>query len=288
VSALPAYLIDRVTHADCLDVLNGLPDGSVPLIVADPPYGVGYHSNYYRRGNPHAPITNDWNFQIVPFLQEAARVLAEGGALYLFCRWDVSPLWLPHIACAGLKVKTKIVWVKDNWTAGDLQGCFGSQYEEILFAVKGAHKLRGHRYPNVWQFPRVPPSRLLCPGQKPVELLERAIEASSDRGDVVLDPFCGSGSTGEAAANAGRRYILADVDPRMVRTARLRLGLPAESAPGEQPAAPPPWEPLPADPADWGVHPEELAAIWAMVQSNIRQLSMIATRAAPGVPGRGG
>jgi site-specific DNA-methyltransferase (adenine-specific) len=260
----------EVVYGDCLDLLGSLPGGSVRLIVADPPYGIGYHSNYYKARNPHAPITNDWNFQIVPFLREAARVLADGGALYLFCRWDVSLLWIPHIAAAGLKVKTKIIWVKDNWSAGDLQGSFGNRYEEILFAVKGRHRIRGRRWPNVWEFPRVPPSRLLCQGQKPVELLERAVEASSDRGDVVLDPFCGSGSTGEAAANTGRRYILADVDPRMVHIARLRLGHPTEPAVEEAP--PPQWQPPPPDPAAWGVHPEELAAIWAMMQNNIGAL----------------
>jgi site-specific DNA-methyltransferase (adenine-specific) len=268
MNALPGNLVDRVVCGDCLHTTGQLKDGSIPLIAADPPYGIGYHSNYYRGRNPHAPITNDWNFsQIVPFLREAARVLTDGGAMYLFCRWDVSPLWMPHIAAAGLKVKTKIVWVKDNWSAGDLRGSFGNQYEEILFVVKGRHKIRGHRWPNVWEFPRVPPSRLLCQGQKPVELLERAIEASSDEGDVVLDPFCGSGSTGEAAANTGRRYILADIDPRMVRVARQRLGHPTEPVPEEAPL--PQWQPPPPDPATWGVHPEELAAIWAMMQDNI-------------------
>jgi site-specific DNA-methyltransferase (adenine-specific) len=249
-----------------LDILPTLEAGSVPLVITDPPYGIGYHSNYYKGKNPHAPVARDWNFQIGAFLQECARVLKDGGALYLFCRWDVAPLWIPHIAGSGLKVKTSIAWVKDNWSAGDLKGCFGNQYEQMLFIVKGRHLLRGKRWSNVWEFPRVPPTQMLMPTQKPVELLERAILSSSDEGDLVVDPFCGSSSTAVAALRAGRDALMIDIDSRMIAISQKRLGLPVTA---EQPRieSPTPRFEMP-DPAEWGIHPEELQAIWAMMQGN--------------------
>lgn len=250
--------MSQVVCSDAVKLMKSLPPASVPIIIADPPYGIGYHSNHYKEGNPHAPITHDWNFQVGTFLSATERVLQDTGALYLFCRWDILPLWTPLIPSLGLKIKTMIVWMKDNWSAGDLTGSFGNQYETILFITKGRHQIRGKRYSNIWQFPRIPARRLLHPAQKPVELLSRMLEASSDPGDAVLDPFCGSGSTGEAAIQTGRRFLLGDLDVNMVALSQKRLGLPVieiDEVPNSEITS----SPLPPDTCEsWGIHPEEI------------------------------
>jgi site-specific DNA-methyltransferase (adenine-specific) len=222
----------EIIHQDAVELLKSLGDSSVPMIFADPPYGVGYHSNYYKGRNPHAPVANDWDFRISDFLVQAARVMADGSALYLCCRWDVWPFWVTQLP-ASLKLKTVIAWVKDNWSAGDLNGSFGNQWEAVLFITKGRHLLRGTRWPNVWNFPRVPHRKMLHPTQKPVGLVERAIQASTDQGDLVVDPFAGAGTTAVAALALGRQYFLGDIDPKMVRVCKRRLGLPG----GEEPMA---------------------------------------------------
>lgn len=215
---------NTVVLSDAVALLKEQQPDSISLIIADPPYGIDYLSNRYKNGNPHKKIVNDDSyFNIEGFMQECKRTLKVGGALYLFSRWDVYPLWLPSIMASGLKIKTKIVWVKNNWSAGDLKGCFGNQYEEILFVVKGRHLLRGHRHPNVWNFARIPPNKMIHPTQKPVPLLKRAIQSSSDIGDLVVDPFAGSGSTGEAARQVERTFLLGDIDQKMVDIARKRL-----------------------------------------------------------------
>jgi len=262
-------IANTVIHGDCLEVMRTLANESIPLIIADPPYGIGYHSNYYKNGNPHAPVTHDWNFQIGGFLQQCARVLKDGGALYLFCRWDVSPLWIPYIQASGLKLKTIIAWVKDNWSAGDLTGSFGNQYEQILFITKGRHLLRGKRWSNVWNFPRVPATHMLHPTQKPVELLERAIRASSDVSDTVLDCFCGSGSTGEACVQNNRPYLLCDIDKRMVAITRKRLGLPVDEDGNESVTLLAPELPMPEE---WGMHPDDVADLAARLRENATSL----------------
>jgi len=275
---LGPYELDTIVIGDCLDVMRQMPDGCVDLVIADPPYGIGYHSNYYKGKNPHTPIARDWNFQAAAFIRECARLLADGGAFYLFSRWDVYPLLVGAVETAGLKLKTKIVWMKNNWSAGDLTGSFGNQYEEMLFIVKGRHQIRGHRWSNIWQFDRIPATRMLHPTQKPVALLRRAIESSSDEGSVVLDPFAGTGSTGVAAQETGRHFLLADIDPRVTSVARRRLGMSCPALPEEEPMqiAPSSWQ-LP-DPGDWGIHPEELRFIYDELRDNVKSMSNVDDR----------
>lgn len=249
-------------NSDASDLLANQKDGSIKLIVTDPPYGIAYHSGYYKDKNPHDPITRDWNFQIGDFLSEVDRVLSNDGAVYLFTRWDVYPIWCKSIP-NHLTLKNCIIWEKDNWSAGDLKGNFGNQYEVILFLARQNHKIRGKRWPNIWKFPRIPAKRLRVATEKPVGLLERAIIASSDEGDLVVDPYCGSGSTGEAAVKCQRNFLLCDIDDRMIEIASNRLGLPYEKKMRKASSVPmcPIMKIVPPEPALWGIHPEDLAYI---------------------------
>jgi site-specific DNA-methyltransferase (adenine-specific) len=254
-------VIPKVILSSAANLLSSLGEESVQVVFADPPYGIAYHSNHYKGKNPHHPISSDWDFQIQPFLSQVGRVLRPGGALYLCTRWDVHPIWAPSIV-PPLKLSNVIVWKKDNWSAGDLEGNFGNQYELLLFITKGRHKVRGHRWPNVWEFPRVPAKKLWMPAEKPQGLVRRAIEASSDPGDLVIDPFAGSGTTG-CASLPDRECILGDLDPRMIRIIHKRLNLPLapdfEITPQEETPVCPVFEVEPPSPHLWGLHPEDLA-----------------------------
>ncbi len=101
--------------------------------------------------------------------------------------------------------------------------------------------------------------------------MARAIESSSDVGDLVVDPFAGSGSTGAAARETGRNWLLGDVDPRMVRIARRRLGLPPLLDDGGRVGD----APRPAyrfempRPDEWGLHPEDLRFLYDELRGNI-------------------
>ena len=253
---------NKIIESDATKLINSLPSNSVKLIITDPPYGIAYHSGHYKNKNPHTPVAHDWNFQISSFFRVAERALSEDGALYLFTRWDVYPLWVTSIP-PTLKLKNCIVWMKNNWSAGDLKGNFGNQYELILFIVKGNHKIRGRRWSNIWQFPRIPAKKLRVATEKPVELLMRAIKASSDLGDIVIDPYCGSGSTGEAAVRCGRKFLLGDIDRSMIKIASQRLGVPFKEDDPVLISFPecPIMGVEPPEPHLWGIHPEDLANI---------------------------
>lgn len=120
-------------------------------------------------------------------------------------------------------MKNNIVWDKGNTTAGDLAGSYGYQYEVIILAVKGSPKIRGKRHSDLWRFPRVSPDKLLHQNEKPVPLLERMIDSFSDIGDVVLDPFMGSGSTAVACMNMGRSFIGCEIDSGYYEIALNRI-----------------------------------------------------------------
>lgn len=121
------------------------------------------------------------------------------------------------------RIKNTLIWVKNNWTAGDLKGDFGNQYECIAFIPKGDFELKTYRYSNVLEFDRVPPTSLQHPTEKPLLLLKRLIECATNVGDIVFDPFMGSGSTCVAAKQMGRNYIGIDIDPIHFSTAEKRL-----------------------------------------------------------------
>lgn len=252
-----------IARSEACALLNSLEASSVQVIFADPPYGIAYHSNYYKERNPHAPISADWNFQIGRFMAAVGRALSDGGAMYLCTRWDVYPLWAPEVL-APLKLTNLIVWAKDNWSAGDLGGNFGGQHELLMFITKGRHLIRGKRWSNIWQFPRIPAKKLRMPAEKPLGLVERAVSASSDQGALVVDPFCGSGTTGETARTLGRQVLLGDIDPKMIRLSCERLALPPPDDCAELSRPPPPcpiFQIEPPAPHLWGVHPEDVAHI---------------------------
>ncbi len=263
-------LSNQFYHTDFAKGFRHFPDGSVPLVIADPPYGIAYHSNYHVGKNPHAKVANDWNFQIGAFFGAVGRVLKDGGAAYVFSRWDVYPLWFPEVAGTGLKLSNVIVWVKDNHSAGDLKGNFGNKFEMILFLTKGRHERIGKRLTNVWECPRISHTKAIHPTEKPVELYKRAIEFSSRPGDLVIDPCCGSGPIGQAAAQTGRQFIGFDVDPKMVALSQHRCGLPVTVEVASE-VAPQPHQPADGadvlDPALYALHPDEIrdAAAWFRV-----------------------
>jgi site-specific DNA-methyltransferase (adenine-specific) len=250
----------EVRRQDALALLRSLDDASVDLVLTDPPYGISYQSNH-RKSGKSAPIAADYEFEPAVFMEEIERVLAPDSAAYLFTRWDVYPDWFRAVPDT-LAVKNFIVWLKDNHSAGDLKGNFGFKYEGIMMLVKGRHSLRGLRHSNVWSFPRIPFTQQRHPAEKPVALLQRAIEASTDPDGLVLDPFCGSGSTAEAALLSGRRALVGDVEKRWLRETLDRLGLP----PREEFADPEPRGPGNRDTLidlsilD-GIHPEDVLAM---------------------------
>ncbi len=213
-----------IYHGDCREVLPTLQP--IDLVVTDPPYGINYVTNY-RSWRTHiaVPVEGDdaMPVDVVPLL---ADLLVEGGALYWFGTEDAITPFRQAAEVCGLRRRRVLVWDKLNWASGDLEGDWASRCEFIPWAAKGRHRLRGGRPHNLLAVRReVAATRVVFhPSQKPLELLSHIIQASSDAGQTVLDPFMGSGSTLRAAKDLGRRAIGIEIEERYCEIAAKRLG----------------------------------------------------------------
>jgi site-specific DNA-methyltransferase (adenine-specific) len=206
---------DRFLHGDAFEILPDVPDGSVDLVLTDPPYGIDYQSNRRVVWEKLPKFQGDRDLEwLSVFVDEAYRVLANHRHLYCFCRWDRYPVFAEAIS-RRFQIKNALVWVKSNHGSGDLRGAYAPQYEMVIFAGKGRRQLRGKRHPDVLLKHAAVSSRARKhPVQKPVDLLRFLIEKSTKPGEVVLDPFAGVGSTVVAALQTGRRYLGIEIDGR--------------------------------------------------------------------------
>jgi len=209
-----------IFHGDCMEVLESLAPGSVDLAWTDPPYGIGFVPTHRKILAIPEKIANDEKPHL-EFVPPIVNTVKDGGAVYLCTRFDVAAQWVDALKATGVKVKNPIYWVKTLPSQGDVIGDRGNCVEIVLFAHVGRHLLRGKREMNAWTISR--PAAGDHPTPKPLELVRRCIQASSDPGDLVLDPFLGSGTTAVACALTGRRFIGCEIDDAYVNLSCERI-----------------------------------------------------------------
>jgi len=209
---------------DCLEVMQGIPDGSVDMVMTDPPYGMNFQSNRSKGGPRHKKIEGD---SVVDprWLSDAFRLLKSGGGLISFCDWNTSHKWREEIECEGFIVKSQVIWDRMHHGMGDLKGAFAPQHDIIWYATKGRRIFVNGRPLSVMRHKRPSPADDHGhPTCKPVALMEELIKATDDgSGGLILDPFLGSGTTGVAAANTGRKFIGIERDPDYFTVASARI-----------------------------------------------------------------
>ncbi|MCL2624592.1 MAG: site-specific DNA-methyltransferase [Planctomycetaceae bacterium] len=200
-----------IYHGDCAEVLESLEPGSVSCAWSDPPYGIGFRPTHRKVLAIPDMLANDEKPH-TEFIAPIVKTVKDGGAVYLCTRFDVASQWVDALEATGVKVKNPIYWVKPLGSQGDCLGDRSNCVEIVLFAHVGRHLLRGKREMNAWTISKPEPS--IHPTPKPVELVRRCIQASSDPGDLVLDPFLGGGTTAVACVLTGRRFIGVELDQR--------------------------------------------------------------------------
>ncbi len=185
--------LDKVTIGDatlyCGDCEIILPTlGKVDAVITDPPYGMEFQSNY--RNEKHLKIANDDSTDL---LKWACKIDA-AHSKYIFCRWDN----LQDVK----KPKSCVTWVKNNWSMGDLQHEHARQTEIALFYPGSNHSFPKSRPADVIHAART--GNEFHPTEKPVHLMMFFVEWTAG---TILDPFMGSGTTGVAAIQLGRKFI---------------------------------------------------------------------------------
>ena len=212
---------------------NDLPMG-INCIIADPPYGVEFRSR--RAITPNGKrfekdIEGDGNLRDAMHLaHQVFNVLAPKTAdnceVYVFTRWDIVGNWIAwaHTALRplGFNYKMLLIWDKGIPGMGDIDANWGCGHELILYLKKGRRDVN-YRRSAIIAVDKVDNYHHIHPTEKPVGLIEVLIGMSTDSGDLVVDPFAGSGSSIVAAQNLGRRGIGIELDEHYVDAARGRL-----------------------------------------------------------------
>lgn len=240
---------------DAVSVLrNSVDDGSVDLIFADPPYNIGKRFADFVDRWPSDEAYANWCEE---WLDLCVQKLSPTGSLYVMSSTQCMP-YIDLYLRKQLHVMSRIVWHYDS-SGVQARGYYGSMYEPIVFATKnrksytfnaeeiaveartGAQRrLIDYRKKvpsqystkkvpgNAWYFPRVRyrmPEYEEHPTQKPESLLDRVVRASSNLGDLVLDPFAGTFTTCAVAQRLGRKTIGIELHEEFVKVGLRRLGL---------------------------------------------------------------
>jgi len=205
--------MNRVIQGDAAHVLNDMPEGSIDLVVTDPPYLVNYKDRSGRS------LQNDDNpAGVLPVFEPMARVMKPDSFAICFAGWGALPEFSAAWQGAGLRIVSQIVWAKDY---ASRRGFTQYRHESAYVLAKGNPRPPAQPLPSV--MPWTYSGNRAHPTEKAVKVIAPPIRSFSKPGDVVLDPFAGSGSTAVAAALNGREYVAVELEAKHCATARARL-----------------------------------------------------------------
>lgn len=231
-------ILDKTIIGDTFEVMKLLPNNFVDLLIADPPYNLNkdFHGKKFKKTTDdlYEEYTDEWVKLVLP-------ILKENSTIYVCCDWQSSPA-IGKVLKKYFNVQNRITWQREkgrgaltNWKNGMEDIWFATNSKDYTFNVEDVkirrkviapYKANGapkdweetadgnfrNTYPsNFWDDISIPywsmPENTAHPTQKPEKLLAKLILASSNKGDVVFDPFLGSGSTSVTAKKLGRHYV---------------------------------------------------------------------------------
>jgi site-specific DNA-methyltransferase (adenine-specific) len=216
-----------ISDQDAVEWLKGFEEGSVDLCILDPPY---QSMEKWRKIGTTTRLknskgsSNDW-FDVFPDARfeelfiEVYRVLKKNTHFYMFCNSDTMFVAKPIAEKVGFKFWKPLVWEKVGGIGMGYH--YRACYEFILFFEKGKRKL--NHWSTVRDIIKAPRIYRGYPAEKPVEALEVLVQESSNEGELVIDPFMGSGSTGIAAIRNGRNFSGNDTSEKAQTLAWARL-----------------------------------------------------------------
>ena len=212
--------INKIHHWDCLELMRLIPDKSIDLVLTDPPYGMSYQSSW--RIDKHNKIENDENIDFIePFLIEAYRVLKDDTHCYIFCNDYAISDFRKLAENIWFTPKRTLVRIKNNHSSGDLEWDYANITEFCLFFHKWRKELNWWRDRNTLYY-----DRESCddhPTVKSKQMIRYLIEKSSNKWDIVLDPFVWSWTTCVWAKESSRWYIGIEIDKGYCDSANKRL-----------------------------------------------------------------
>ncbi|MBS3092348.1 site-specific DNA-methyltransferase [Candidatus Pacearchaeota archaeon] len=245
----------KIIFGDALKVLKSIPDNSIDLVFADPPYNMSKKNGLAWKYSKHVTMQEDWDmFSKDDFfkfnkewINECFRILKHGGSFWvsgsfhnIYQTGFIIQQFHPEI-----KINNSIVWFKPNAQPNITCRFFTESTEHLIWATKNGDgkkwkfnyqwtkdfiedplNPKGKQTRNVWSIPLTPKNEKWAgdhPTQKPFELLKRVILSSTNEGDIVLDPFVGSGTTSVVAKYYGRNSIGIEINKKYQEVIKKRL-----------------------------------------------------------------
>jgi len=210
-------MLNKVTCGDCLELLPLVPSGSVDMVLTDIPYGVVSRASAGLRKLDKG-AADVITFSLVSFVQAITRVVR--GSVYVFCATEQASELQSLLISHGMTTRLGI-WHKSNPSPMNGEKLWLSGIETCVFGRFPKATFNEHCKSPVWLNPCGRSKQ--HPTEKPLALFERLVLASTNVGDTVLDPCCGSGTTGVACQKLGRNFIQFELSPEYCEIARGRL-----------------------------------------------------------------
>jgi len=254
--AVPKRFLNKVTAGDAIKKIKDLPDESIDLVFADPPYNLQLPKKKLVRWNRTVVdgVTEEWDkfssFEeydefTISWLTEVKRVMRPSATIWVIGTYHNIYRLGKTMQDLGFWLLNNVIWLKTNPVPNFLKVRFTNATETLIWAIKdrdakGYHfdKALAKEYgvgkigANVWEIPvcagkqrlKGKDGKRLHSTQKPERLLERIIKVSSRQGDVVLDPFAGTGTTAAVAKRLGRHFVTFERNKDYISHIKKRLG----------------------------------------------------------------
>jgi len=222
---------NKIYLGDSLNLIPELSDNSIDLVLTDPPYNISSKNNFHTMGRAGIDFGkwDDGSFDQKEWIKLVVPKIKKGGSIVIFNSYSNMGIMEDILTECGMTPKNMLIWHKTNpmprnrdrlyvrrsefalWAVKDKGWCFNRQkdtYEDGIFTYSAPHhNIRIH------------------PTQKPIPLLEELLRIHSNKGDLVLDPFSGSGSTAEACKINDRKFIAFEKEEDFYKKSLIRVGL---------------------------------------------------------------
>jgi site-specific DNA-methyltransferase (adenine-specific) len=210
-----AVIRDQLAKLVHGDARQQQPPSNIKLLFTDPPYGMDFQSNR-RVVMAKAPtLVGDKTpaeamTLLADILARFESYLADDAFVLVWCDWRQQAATISILEAAGLSMREEVIWDKPNHSSGDLFGAPARKHEKFLFAVKGNPKLTGQRFETVLRGNQFINGD--HPTEKPVDLIETIVRSCTEEGDLVVDPFMGTGSVPLTACKLHRDFWGCELD----------------------------------------------------------------------------
>ena len=231
------FSLDTIHQHEALDALRQLPDQSVDLVITDPPYNIASaNKTTIQRGkivttkqawgawDTFHPF--DYDIFILTVISQCYRVLRRGGAFYMFTSRENNGYFIRRAVERRFTYKNQLVLVKSTALPSWSKASWRSAFETCMYLTKGKPRCFNFHSQrecvNVSNF-SIRHKQTKHPTEKPLDFIRKLVLISSNPGDLVLDPFMGSGTTAVACRQTGRRYLGFELSPDYIAMSRDRL-----------------------------------------------------------------